>query len=57
MARNKPRAKKLRLAKKGRQTKWAPLWIIPKANRGLKRIHPSRYTKIKRSWRRTKTRV
>ena len=57
MARNKPRAKKLRLAKKGKQTKWAPLWIIPKSNRGLKRIHPSRYTTIKRSWRRTKTRV
>ena len=57
MARNKPRAKKLRLAKKGKQTKWAPLWIIPKSNRGLKRIHPSRYTTIKRSWRPTKTRV
>ena len=57
MARYKPRAKKLRLAKRKRQTKWAPLWIVPKINRGLKRVHPSRYSKKKRSWRRTKTRV
>ena len=57
MARYKPRAKKLRLAKARQHTKWAPIWIIPKINRGLKRIHPSRYTRIKRSWRRTKTRA
>ena len=23
-------AKKLRLAKKGRQTRWAPFWLVPK---------------------------
>ena len=57
MARYKPRAKKLRLAKRGKQTKWAPLWIIPKINRGLKRIHPSKYTTVKRSWRKTKTKA
>ncbi len=57
MSRNKPKAKKLRLAKAGKQTRWAPIWIIPKINKGLKRIHPSRYTHKKRSWRKTKTRA
>jgi len=57
MTRNKPLGKKLRLAKKGRQTHWAPAWIIPKINTGLKRVHPSTYTKIKRSWRKTKTKA
>ncbi len=45
-------AKKKRLAKLGRQTKWAPVWIIPKIFGVTKRVHPSRFTKIKRSWRR-----
>ncbi|MBI5392186.1 50S ribosomal protein L39e [Candidatus Woesearchaeota archaeon] len=57
MSRFKPKAKKLRLAKLGRQTKWAPIWIIPKINKGLKRVHPSQYTKIKRNWRKTKTKA
>ena len=57
MARYKPKAKKLRLAKRGKQTHWAPLWIIPKINKGLRKIHPSVYTHKKRHWRRTKTRV
>lgn len=57
MARYKPKAKKLRLAKKGKQTRWAPLWLIPKKNKGLRKIHPSRYTSKKRSWRRTKTKA
>ena len=57
MSRYKPKAKKLRLAKKRKQTRWAPIWIIPKINKGLRKVHPSRYTHIKRHWRRTKTRV
>ncbi|HZX12697.1 MAG TPA: 50S ribosomal protein L39e [Candidatus Nanoarchaeia archaeon] len=57
MARYKPRGKKLRLAKRLRQTKWAPVWIVPKMHRGLKRIHPSRFTRIKRSWRKSRTRA
>ncbi len=57
MATNKPKAKKLRLAKKGKQTRWAPIWLIPKLNKGMKKVHPSRYTKLKRSWRRVKTKV
>lgn len=47
-------AKKKRLAKKGRQTRWAPFWIIPKVFGGLRKVHPSRLTKVKRSWRRNK---
>ena len=54
MARNKPLAKKLRLARKKRQTKWAPYWIIPKIFGKPKKVHPSRFTYVKRSWRRTK---
>jgi ribosomal protein L39E len=55
MARYKPLGKKLRLAKKGRQTKWAPFWIVPKVAGIGKKIHPSAFTSKKRSWRRTKT--
>lgn len=54
MARNKPKAKKLRLAKRKRQTKWAPFWIIPKIYRLGRRVHPGRHTRIKRNWRRDK---
>lgn len=50
-------AKKLRLARKRRQTRWAPFWTVPKKYGSGKRIHPSRLTKIKRHWRRTKTNV
>ena len=57
MTRYKPKAKKLRLAKRGKQTHWAPIWIIPKINKGLKKTHPSRYTKVKRSWRKQRTKV
>ena len=57
MARNKPVGKKTRLAKKSKQTKWAPFWIVPKAAGKGKKIHPSRFTAVKRSWRRTKTKA
>lgn len=57
MAKNKPRAKKLRLAKRGKQTKWAPLWLSLRINKGVRRVHPARYTKIKRSWRKQRTKV
>lgn len=57
MARNIHPAKKARLAKKGRQTRWAPFWIIPKIYKGVRRVHPGRHTEIKRSWRRTKTKL
>ncbi len=54
MARNKPKAKKLRLAKARTLTRWAPVWIVPKINKGMRKVHPMRYTVKKRSWRRTK---
>lgn len=50
-------AKKLRLASKRKQTRWAPFWTVPKKYGSGKRIHPSRLTKIKRHWRRTKIKV
>lgn len=55
MARVKPAAKKIRLAKKGKQTRWAPFWTVPKKYGKGRRVHPGRHTAIKRSWRRTKT--
>jgi len=53
MARVKHPSKKKRLAKKGRQTKWAPFWTVPKKYGKGRRIHPGRHTAVKRSWRRT----
>lgn len=50
-------AKKKRLAKVGRQTRWAPFWIIPKIHGPSKRVHPGLHTEVKRSWRRGKTKV
>ena len=57
MARYKPRAKKKRLIKRRDQTKWAPVWTVPKIYGKNRRIHPGRHTTIKRSWRRTKTKA
>jgi len=46
--------KKARLAKKGKQTRWAPYWtVLRKYGRG-RRVHPGRHTVVKRSWRRGK---
>jgi len=46
-------AKKLRLAKRLKQTKWAPFWTVPKTYGKGKRVHPGRHTAVKRSWRRS----
>ncbi len=46
--------KKSRLAVAGRQTKWAPVWVVMKKYGTGKRIHPSAITARRRSWRRTK---
>lgn len=56
MARFKPPAKKQRLAKKRKQTKWAPFWTIPKKYGKGRRVHPGRHSS-KRNWRRTKANV
>ncbi len=50
-------AKKIRLAKKGRQTRWAPFWTVPKIYGAGRRVHPGRHTVVKRSWRRIKTKA
>ncbi|MBU2634382.1 MAG: 50S ribosomal protein L39e [Nanoarchaeota archaeon] len=47
-------AKKIRLSKKARQTKWAPYWTSLKKYGKTRRVHPGRHTKVKRSWTRTK---
>ncbi len=57
MSRFKPLAKKLRLAKKGRQTRWAPFWTVMKIYGKGRRVHPGRHTKVKRHWRRGKTKA
>lgn len=53
----KNKNKKEILAKKGRQTKWAPIWAVLKKYGVGKRVHPSVMTKHKRSWRRTKLHI
>jgi len=45
MARNKPTAKKRRLARAGKQKKAVPTWVIAKTD-GKFRVHPKR-----RHWR------
>jgi len=57
MTRNIHPAKKGRLAKKRRQTRWAPFWTVPKIYGKGRRVHPGRHTSVKRSWRRTKTKA
>lgn len=57
MARYKHLSRKLRLAKKGRQTRWAPFWTVPKKYGKSRKVHPGRHTKSKRSWRRSKTKA
>lgn len=57
MARFKHPSRKQRLAKKRKQTKWAPFWLIPKVFGRGRKVHPGRITTIKRSWRRRKTKA
>ncbi|MBI2507556.1 50S ribosomal protein L39e [Candidatus Woesearchaeota archaeon] len=54
-ARYKPKGKKNRLVKRGKQTRWAPFWTVPKKYGKGKRVHPARHTRVKRSWRKVKT--
>jgi large subunit ribosomal protein L39e len=51
MARNKPTAKKFRLAKAGKQKRAVPTWVIGKTG-GKFRTHPKR-----RQWRSRKLRA
>jgi len=49
--------KKATLAKKGRQTKWAPVWAILRKFGPGKKVHPSAITRHRRSWKRTKLHI
>ncbi|MGZ7108393.1 MAG: 50S ribosomal protein L39e [Methanobacterium sp.] len=51
MSRNRPLAKKLRLAKAGKQNRRVPLWVMLKTNRKV-RTHPKM-----RHWRRNSLKV
>ena len=54
MARYKHLSKKLRLAKKNMQTRWAPFWTVFKKYGAGRKVHPGRHTSRKRHWKRTK---
>lgn len=54
MARYKHPSRKKRLIKKNRQTRWAPVWLIPKIFGKGRVLHPARITHMKRNWRKTK---
>lgn len=49
--------KKIKLSKAGKQTKWAPFWIVVKKLGQGKKVHPSRLTRTKRNWRATKLKI
>ena len=53
----KNQKKKTTLAKKTRQTKWAPVWIVLKKYGIGKKVHPSVMTRYRRSWRITKLHI
>jgi ribosomal protein L39E len=57
MARHIHLARKKRLAKAGRQRRWAPFWTVPKIYGKGRRVHPGRHTAVKRNWRRSRTNV
>ena len=52
---NKYLARKIRLAKKKLQRRWAPFWTVPKVYGKDRRVHPGRHTSKKRNWRRGNT--
>ena len=49
MTRNKRLGKKLRLAKRIKQSRWAPFWTVPKIYGKTRRVHPGRHTRVKRN--------
>ena len=57
MARYKSTAKKKRLSKAHKQTRWAPFWTVPKIYGKGRRVHPGRHTATKRHWKRGKTKA
>jgi ribosomal protein L39E len=57
MTRNIQHPKKMRLMAAGKQTRWAPYWVIPKVFGLGRRLHPSRITATKRHWKRTRIKI
>jgi len=55
--RKKKYQRKVKLAKQNRRTKWAPFWAVLRKFGQGKRVHPSRMTRVRRSWRRTKLKI
>jgi len=53
----KYKGKKEKLVKKGRQTRWAPVFAVLRKFGAGKKVHPSYITRQKRSWRRTKLHI
>jgi len=53
----KNQQKKERLEKAARKSRWAPVWAVLKKYGQGKRVHPSRMTRHRRSWRRTKLHI
>ena len=49
--------KKIKLAKQGKRTKWAPFWTVIKKYGQGKRVHPSQMTRVRRHWTRTKLKI
>ncbi len=54
MSSNKTLSEKKVLSKQHRRARWPPFWTVLKKFAKGRRIHPARYTRVKRSWRRTK---
>ncbi len=55
--RKKRYQRKIKLAKFGRRTRWAPFWTVLRKFGLGKRIHASRITRVRRNWRRTKLKI
>jgi len=53
----KKQEKKIKLGVKGKQTKWAPIWVVLKKFGPGKKIHPSAITRHRRNWKRTKLHI
>jgi len=56
-SRKKRYQRKIKFAVHGRRTQWAPFWAVLRKYGAGKRVHPSRMTRIRRSWRRTKLKI
>jgi len=55
--RRKKYQRKVKFSVHGRRTKWAPFWAVLRKYGMGKRVHPSRMTRVRRSWRRTKLKI